>query len=124
MNEEMQKKLNQILSLMIDGLEKAGEITSKELPSLIEDYLNMYLIDAIPVATVFAAVTILLSIIFWTKTVNKWVKTDPDASPAYLLSMGLAVCLLFILDYAVKDFKEIIKIKAAPKAYLIEKLRK
>jgi len=141
MNEEMQKQVTRILELMLAGLEKAGDVASSELPGLINDYLSYFMVEAIPVGSFFMMIVFIVLSVFLSKFFKKHIKdiypeshynrgrpTDFAAfcSGAYWLIPLFIMLLPFGLasSHFVHGVKDIIKIKVAPKAYIIEKLRK
>jgi len=124
MEEELQNQTAKILKLMLTGMEKAGNIASKELPGLIEDYLNMYYIEAIPIIPVLAILTSFTIFGIMWNIMRPIIKKDPICSPTYILLI-IPIFVFFVgATHTVNGVKDMIKIKTAPKAYLIEQLRK
>ena len=124
MNEEMQKQISKILEMMISGIEKAGDVAGEQLPGLVDDYLSMYMIDAIPIIIPLIAGVLLISIIIFIKFAIKETKEDAEAVWMFMPITVLVLIFLMLMGSVTEDLKEIYKIKTAPKAYLIEKLRK
>ena len=124
MNEKLQEQLGKILELMLAGLEKASEVAETELPGLIEDYLSMYYIDAIPVVSTVGAVLSIILVMLLYKVIHPVVKNDKDFAPVYISMLVPLIIFLVCLSEIAFSVKEMIKIEKAPKAYLIEKLRK
>lgn len=130
MNEEMQKQLSRILELMLNGLEKAGDVASKELPGLIEDYLQLFVIKNLPIGSLILMLVMIGALFVWYKKAWTWADKYCAESDglSYMISLfALVVCLVVLgisTSKTISAIKEIATIKLAPKAYLIEKLRK
>jgi di/tricarboxylate transporter len=132
MNEEMQKQLGKILELMISGLEKAGDVASKELPGLLEDYLQFFIIDLLPVSQLVYIIGVLILIYTTKEKIRKWyehVKKNSYDTFDFWMPFGIASIIMgiffIVAVLSVADTsKEIAQIYVAPKAYIIEKLRK
>ena len=124
MNDNLKEKVSKILDLMLNGLEKAGDVASTELPFLIEEYLSLFFIEHFPIiSTMFSMVLIIANIIcflMFKKIIDK------NQKYLYLYRINVAITVVFavVLSSTVADIKELVKIKVAPKAYLIEKLRR
>lgn len=130
MSEEMQKQLGKILELMIAGLEKAGEMASKELPGLLHDYLAYYVIDAAPIKSVLFLLFVVALVVFikkpWLFVYGKAKEESiPELPVMVSVIVGVFICIAFFFSVGniVESSKEIASIKVAPRAYLIEKLR-
>jgi len=124
MNEAIVEKINKLLGLMIDGIEKASSTVQSELPKLVEEFIAMYMIEAFPAGSlVFMLLMFVVATILWFLT-RKF--SDDDAKHGCRFGI---ITFAFIISICaggmvIHGAKEMYKIKNAPKAYLIDRLRK
>lgn len=124
MDKQITEKVNKILNLLIDGIEKTGDITQSQLPELINEYVTLYMLEALPVVSTVLA--IILGIVTYVIVKLCLISDNTDIRENGSLisgTVGTILILAFLLS-SLNGFKNIYIIKTAPKAYLIEKLRK
>ena len=123
MDKDISEKVNKILDLMLSGIEGASDIASAELPGLLQEYINYFMIDAIPLSGVVLALIFLpaTALFYWLGKTDFKENKDPT-----FFFLGLISFVVFLFSFAVtvSKGKEMYTIKVAPKAYMIEKFRK
>lgn len=122
MNKETQEKVDQILNLLIDGIGKAKQ----ELPVLMEEYVNYFMVEnVVDVISCLALILISsIAVVYYSKKRNeKGVDFgDKIDYSAFMVLCSIAMVLsAFFFSFHLKN---VLKLKLAPKAYLIEQLRR
>lgn len=143
MNKSLEEKANKLLDLLIDGIEKGADLASSEAPKILEEYLTYFYIQQIPIFGIIGVlVSFILALIIFKmykhyeniriQNKDKWSSARSFVDEmgdgvvfVYFLCIAASLFLIFIstLDIA-GSVSNMLQIKHAPKAYLIEKIRK
>lgn len=119
MNEQITNKAGAILDLLLQWMNGAASLASKELPLLFEEYITYHIINELPIVSASLFLLSLALLIFTIVMLTRKKCWDDG--------FGLALMLVCIMGgAAIKMGDQIIKvvqIKHAPKAYLIEQFR-
>jgi len=115
MKNELEQKANIILDMVIKGVEKGVE----QMPMLTEEYLTYFMIEELPIVSAIGFLaTFSLGLFICIRTSNE---KNGDGFFGGCLVIFISVILSTFIYCGIKN---IIQIKLAPKAYLIEKVRK
>ncbi len=121
----MEEKVNKILELLIAGIEKGTELAESELPGLMQEYITYYYIKAIPISSILIGLLSIVTAIVCAVLYRKFKKGHGDAWVDCMIYGTLAVLILIAsIGCSSSGFMEMYQIKEAPKAYLIERLRR
>lgn len=115
----MEEKINTILDMLIAG----GNAAKEQLPGLMDEYILYYTIQSLPLVSVSGVMVLLSALCFlWYKHLKKaeWIGSE-DITAASVLG---GVLIVYFSIYAVDSFRDIVKLQYAPKAFLIEHMRK
>ena len=112
--------MTQFLEKSMSYLQSAEVFTKKELPLFIEETLNFNLYYSSMWIILFLIIIIICSVFMFCihKVENTFSRTDKEAFTVMVI-VAYFTCVLFIG----MDAKTIIKIKVAPRLFLIEKVR-
>ena len=128
MEQKYAEKVDKILDLLLQSLEKVGTAATEELPKLVHEYITYFAIEYIPIGAIVTIIVIVpLLFIVGKPCKDEWVKDkcDPDIIvPTTMISFVLLVVLCVCLGKTAIGLKKISQFWYAPKAALIEKLRK
>ena len=116
MEKELAEKANKILDMVISGVDKGVE----QVPGLTEEYLTYFLIGEI--SDLLFTLIILFPVVIGFTTAYL-MKKDNDNEWVFAFGFGIVSICFFGIMFTVQSF-DIVKLKMAPKAYLIEKVRK
>lgn len=124
MNEELQ---NKVFSWVSQTADKIGDWGSKEIPSFITEFLtwrfyeNLISIGAYFALAILTAILILKALIPLIKFIRTTAYEELMGFPI-ALSVFLIVAIIF--NFPVPEIKDCVKIKVAPKVYLVEEAAK
>lgn len=124
MNEELQHK---VFSWVSQTADKIGEWGEKEIPAFITEFLTWRLYDnLISIGLYLIAVIIALIVIFKVLLpLIKWlVMTDYEELMGFPIAAIVALLSFTIFMFPVSEIKDCVKIKVAPKVYLVEEAAK
>ena len=122
MNKETQEKVDQVLDLLISGIGEAKQ----ELPVLMEEYVNYFMVENI-VGVIASLALILISSIAVVYCSKKRNEKGRDYSDKLDYSAFMALCSIIVVSSAFFfsfHLTSVLKLTFAPKAYLIEQLRR
>lgn len=123
-NEELQ---NKVFSWVSQTADKIGEWGEKEIPAFITEFLTWRLYDnLISIGLYLIAVIIALIVIFKVLLpLIKWlVMTDYEELMGFPIAAIVALLSFAIFMFPVSEIKDCVKIKVAPKVYLVEEAAK
>ena len=116
----MDKKLEKLLDLLINGIEKGGELASTEIPKIMEEIITFGFWTEIW-GLVLSLLIILLTIIPTVILLFKGVRDDDTEKFLLGTVVGIGLSLACICAY--NTGYRVLKIKLAPKIYMIEYVR-
>jgi len=136
MKEELVEKANTILTMLVNSLEKAGDLAQSEAPLIIKEYITYYIIQEFPITgivmlLVFSVMAFLGVKHFKNKEYNEsesrrevedYNKCMKGFRYSIITSYIFVASLMSM--HILNDLKKVYMIKEAPKAFLIEKFRK
>lgn len=124
MNEELQ---NKVFSWVSQTADKIGEWGEKEIPAFITEFLTWRLYDnLISIGLYLIAVIIALIVIFKVLLpLIKWLVTiHYEELMGFPIAAIVALLSFAIFMFPVSEIKDCVKIKVAPKVYLVEEAAK
>lgn len=120
MNEETKTILNQFLSSLMEGLNKAGAFVTEQLPLVLQEYITWEIASSIVwlVPWTLAAIG---CVKLW-----KWLLSidDDDADDKELAFLIAAVPSIIAFGAVIYNVLDMCKAIFAPRVYLIEELSK
>lgn len=152
MNEQNQEKLNELVTNLINFVEKSGEFVSKEVPLVIQEFLMYRFIEALILLVSWIVITILLGImalvfikknkqakktydalldkekdksgLLGGRTVKYWDTPKPHQFTSIISSAAFSIVFIAFICHGINLITIMVKIKVAPRIYLIEELPK
>lgn len=121
MNEQLQQKAAELLDRVIAGIDKGVEL----VPGLTEEYLWYFILEEIPYLQIPLLIVFLMGVRYAYKMLKKYyARSDEDFYLGICAGFVLLVCFSVVTTCSfTKRIKNLMQIKVAPKAYLIEKIR-
>ena len=124
MNEELQ---NKVFSWVAETADKIGEWGGKEIPSFITEFLTWRFYENVISIAVYLLLIVVAAIVI-AKVLIPLIKFIISTSYKELIGFPIAVIVLvsgaLIVNFPVEEIKDCVKIKVAPKVYLIEEAAK
>jgi hypothetical protein len=121
---------NEITIKVMQWLESAaqqvGEFASKEIPPFVHEFLQWKFCEAAYGAVIhLAIVAMAITLLCFTRKIMSWAERHSKASDGASYLVPVASCcvviVVFFTNFPVKEIKDMIQIKIAPKVYLVEK---
>ena len=124
MNEELQ---NKVFSWVAETADKIGEWGGKEIPSFITEFLTWRFYENVISIAVYLLLIVVAAIVI-AKVLIPLIKFINSTSYEELIGFPIAVIVLvsgaLLVNFPVEEIKDCVKIKVAPKVYLIEEAAK
>lgn len=127
MNNELQIDLQTKVWQWIESSAQAiGDFAVKEIPPFVHQYLEWKFYEAAYGAFIhLAIVAMAITLLCFTRKIMSWAERHSKASDGTSYLVPVASCcvviVVFFTNFPVKEIKDMIQIKIAPKVYLIEK---
>lgn len=123
MNNEITIKVMQWLE---SAAQQVGEFASKEIPPFVHEFLQWKFYEAAyGVVIHLAIVAMAITLLCFTRKIMSWAERHSKASDGTSYLVPVASCcvviVVFFTNSPVKEIKDMIQIKIAPKVYLVEK---
>ena len=135
MKEELVDKANAILTMLVNGLEKAGDLATSEVPLILKEYIEYYIIQQFPLNGILWLIFAWIPVLLLVRHVKGKIIKEPSDQDQRCFNSGMQGIIyatigfyvfinVMVMGCVLGDLKTVYTIKTAPKAYLIEKFRK
>jgi hypothetical protein len=123
MNNEITIKVMQWLE---SAAQQVGEFASKEIPPFVHEFLQWKFYEAAYGATIRLTIVVMaITLLCFTRKIISWAERHSKESDGTSYAVPIASCcvviVVFFTNFPVKEIKDMIQIKIAPKVYLVEK---
>ena len=115
----MESKLEKLMDLLINGIEKGTELASGELPKLMEEILQYEFYSSLTFLSLNLFILIVIPILAF--LYHK--KHSEDLGDGIMISLIASFILISPLIVVLKNTDNLIKIKVAPKVFVIDYIR-